>query len=78
MKIAVIGSRNIIDVAELFHDNNILVVSQSDPLEEVPNIKELPKIDEVTEWVPIPNNQNNFSIFFLEKMHTVTIELRTL
>lgn len=37
-------TRNIIDVAELFHDNNILVISQIDPLEEDPDIKDLPKV----------------------------------
>ncbi len=37
-------TRNIIDVAELFHDNNILVISQTDPLEEDPDIKDLPKV----------------------------------
>lgn len=37
-------TRNIIDVSELFHDNNILVVSQVDPLEEDPDIKDLPKV----------------------------------
>ena len=35
------GSKNIIDVAELFHDNKVLVVSQIDVLEEMPNINEL-------------------------------------
>ena len=37
-------SRNIIDVAEMFHDNKLLVISQIDPLEEEPNLNELPKL----------------------------------
>ena len=37
-------SKNIIDVSELFHDNNILVVSQIDPLEEDPDIQDLPRV----------------------------------
>lgn len=37
-----ITSNNIIDVAEMFHDNKILVISQTNPIEEVPKISELP------------------------------------
>lgn len=38
------SSKNIIDVSELFHDNRILVVSPTDPLEEALNINTLPKV----------------------------------
>lgn len=38
------SSHNIIDVAEMFHDNKVLVVSQINPLEEAPEISELPRI----------------------------------
>ena len=37
-------TKNIIDVAELFHDNQVLVVSGYDRFEEAPSIEELPKI----------------------------------
>ena len=37
-------SKNIIDVAELFHDNKILIVSNENLLEENINLDELPKI----------------------------------
>ena len=53
-------SRNIIDVAELFHDNNILVVSQIDPLEEDPDIKDLPKIgviSKINHKLELPNGR---------------------
>jgi len=58
-------SKNIIDVSELFHDNNILVVSQSDPLEEVPNIKELPKIGvmaKISHKMELPNGKTRIII----------------
>ena len=37
-------NKDIIEVAELFHDNKLLIVCQEDTLEEVPSIEELPKI----------------------------------
>lgn len=58
-------SKNIIDVSELFHDNNILVVSQNDPLEEVPNIKELPKIGvmaKISHKMELPNGKTRIII----------------
>lgn len=58
-------SKNIIDIAELFHDNNILVVSQDDPLEESPNIKELPKIGviaKITHKMELPNGKTRLII----------------
>lgn len=58
-------SKNIIDIAELFHDNNILVVSQSDPLEESPNVKELPKIGviaKISHKMELPNGKTRIII----------------
>lgn len=58
-------SKNIIDVSELFHDNNILVVSQNNPLEEVPNIKELPKIGvmaKISHKMELPNGKTRIII----------------
>jgi len=37
-------AKNMIDVAELFHDNQVLVVSGNDRFEETPTVEELPKI----------------------------------
>ncbi len=36
--------KNIIDVSELFHENKILIINKIDPLEEVLNIDNMPKI----------------------------------
>ena len=58
-------SKNIIDIAELFHDNNILVVSQNDPLEESPNIDELPKIGviaKISHKMELPNGKTRIII----------------
>lgn len=37
-------SKTVLEVAEFFHDNNILIVSQENSLEEIPKINELPRI----------------------------------
>lgn len=53
-------SRNIIDIAEMFHNNKILVVSQFNPLEEAPKISELPKIGviaKMTHKMELPNGK---------------------
>lgn len=53
-------TKNIIDVAELFHDNNILVVSQIDPLEEDPDINDLPRvgvIGNISHKMELPNGR---------------------
>lgn len=53
-------SRNIIDVAELFHDNKLLVVSGDNPLEEMPGISELPKIgviSKIVHKIELPNGK---------------------
>lgn len=58
-------SKNIIDVAELFHDNNILVVSQTNPLEEVPEINELPKVGVISKIIhkmELPNGKTRVVI----------------
>jgi len=44
-------SKSVLDVAELFHDNNILVVSQDNLLEELPKISELPKIGAISKII---------------------------
>lgn len=58
-------SKNIIDVAELFHDNTILVVSSEDPLEEHPDRQELPKIGVVSKIkhkMELPNGKTRVVI----------------
>ncbi len=44
-------SKSVLDVAELFHDNNILVISQENLLEEIPKINELPKIGSISKII---------------------------
>lgn len=63
-------SKNIIDLAELFHDNHILVVSGSDPLEESPDKKELPKkgvISEIIRKIELPNGNVRVVIKGIER-----------
>ena len=55
-------SKSIIDVAELFHNNLIFVVSQNNPLEEHPDIGDLPKvgvIGKINHKIELPNNLLN-------------------
>ena len=57
------GSRNIIDVSELFHDNYLLVVTQPNPYEENPDIKELPKVGaKITHKMVLPNGKTRVII----------------
>lgn len=44
-------SKEVLEVAELFHNNNVLVVSQDNPLEEAPKINDLPKIGVVSKII---------------------------
>ena len=53
-------AKNMIDVAELFHDNQVLVVSGNDRFEETPTVEELPKIGVVAKIlnkVELPNGK---------------------
>lgn len=59
------SNKNIIDVAELFHDNNILVVSGKDPFEEDPDLNELPKIgvlSKIKHKMELPNGKTRIII----------------
>ena len=52
-------SRNIIDLSTMFHDNQLLIVTQVD-LEESPNTEDLPKIGivaEITHKLELPSNR---------------------
>ncbi len=51
-------SKNIIDVAEFFHDNKLLVVNQTNLLEESTNINDLPRIgviSKISHKMELPN-----------------------
>lgn len=53
-------NRNVIDISELFHDKNLLVVSNPDPLEEKPNLRDLPKIGvvcHISHRMELPNGK---------------------
>ena len=53
-------SSNVIDISEMFHDNEILVVNQNNPLEEMPDKNDLPKIgiiSKITHKVELPNGK---------------------
>ncbi|MDD3452877.1 MAG: endopeptidase La [Bacilli bacterium] len=53
-------SKNIIDIASMFHNNNILVVTQLDTLEENPNINELQKygvVAKISHKIELPNGK---------------------
>lgn len=59
------NSKSIIDVAELFHDNNILVVSQNNYLEEVLDVKNLPKVgvmSKISHKMELPNGKTRIVI----------------
>jgi len=58
-------SKNIIDVAELFHDNMILVVNSLNPLEETPNEEDIPDIGVVSKIIhkiDLPNGKTRVII----------------
>ncbi len=58
-------SKNIIDVSELFHDNMLLVVSASNPLEEMPEEKDLPNIgviSKIINKIELPNGKTRVII----------------
>lgn len=63
-------SKNIIDLAQVFHENHLLVVSSNDPLEESPDKKELPKkgvISEITRKIELPNGNIRVVIKGIER-----------
>ena len=54
------SSHNIIDIAEMFNNNKVLVVSQINPLEETPEINELPRIGviaKINNKMELPNGK---------------------
>lgn len=58
-------SRNIIDLAEVFHDGNLLVVTQPDPYEINPDLNTLPNIGvvaKITHKITLPNGRVRITI----------------
>jgi ATP-dependent Lon protease len=52
--------KNILDVAEYFHDNKVLVISKENELEQTNNIKKLPKqgvIAKISHKIELPNGK---------------------
>ncbi len=64
------ANKDVIEVAELFHDNKILIVCQNNSLEEVPEIEDLPKIGiiaEITHKMELPNGKTRILILAKER-----------
>ena len=58
-------SKNIIDVSEMFHDSNLLVISNPDLIEEEPDLKKLPKlgvIAKINNRMDLPNGKTRVVI----------------
>ena len=63
-------NKDVIEVAELFHDNKLLIVCQEDAFEEAPTIDELPKIGviaTITHKLELPNNKTRVVIVAKER-----------
>lgn len=63
-------NKDVIEVAELFHDNRLLIVCQEDALEEVPSIADLPKVGviaTITHKLELPNNKTRVVITAKER-----------
>ncbi len=69
-------SKNIIDVAELFHDSKVLIISKEDPLEESVDLKELPKIGvvaRISHKMELPNGKTRLVISGLKRANVVEL-----
>lgn len=67
-------SKNIVDVAELFHDSKVLVISKEDPLEESMDIKNLPKIGvigKLSHKIELPNGKTRLIITGLKRARVI-------
>lgn len=65
-------SKNIIDVSELFHENKVLIVSQTNPLEETMDVKTLSKIGliaEITHKIELPNGKVRVVLRGISRAH---------
>lgn len=64
------SSSNVIDISEMFHDNEILIVNQKNPLEESPDKSDLPKtgvIAKITHKIELPNGKTRVIIKGLKR-----------
>ena len=62
-------NKDVIEVAELFHDSRLLIVCQENHLEEEPSIDDLPKVGvicEITHKMELPNNKTRVIIIAKE------------
>lgn len=67
-------SKSIIDVAELFHDNKILIVSNENALEENVNLNELPKIgviSKISHKIELPNGKTRLIITGIKRANVI-------
>ena len=65
-------SKAIIDVAEIFHDSHIMVISRENPLEEQVDINELPKIGvigKIVHKLELPNGKTRVVITGLRRAY---------
>ena len=65
-------SKSIIDVADIFHDRHIFVVTQDDPLEENPDISDLPRIGvigKISHKLELPNGKTRVVITGLRRAY---------
>ncbi len=63
-------NKDIIEVAELFHDSRLLIVCQENHLEEEPSIDDLPKVGvicEIAHKMELPNNKTRVVIIAKER-----------
>lgn len=64
--------KEVLDEAEFFHDNNILIVNEINNLEEQINLNNLPKIGviaKVTHKIEIPNNKIRFELSGIKRVY---------
>lgn len=67
-------TKNILDVAELFHENKLLVVSSEDSLEEMPDLEGLPNVGVIAvieSKMELPNDKTRVVIRGLERAHII-------
>lgn len=65
-------SKAIIDVAEIFHDNHIMIISRDNPLEEQVDINDLPKIGivgKIVHKLTLPNGKTRVVINGLRRAY---------
>lgn len=67
-------SKNILEVASLFHEDKLLVVSSENPLEEVPDLEGLPQVGviaHIDDQMELPNGKIRVVIHGEERVHIV-------